>query len=69
MNLETREAILVLKEDLNDIKDNHLPHLQRDMTDVQSDIKEIRNDIKWVKMIGGFVIIQGIATIVTLLTK
>ncbi len=53
----TQSEIDELKSELRLVKENHLAHLQADVT-------ALKIDMKWIKVIGGFLIVQGIAVLI-----
>lgn len=69
MSPETRAAIEGIKEDISDIRNNHLKHIEDDVAVMKATQQVHGNDLVWLKRIGAFVIIQGVTTIVAVLLK
>lgn len=47
---------------IENLRDNHLHHLSLD-------ISSLKKDIWWVKLIGGFIIVQAVGILIALFTK
>lgn len=76
MTPEIGEAIAAIRNDLKDIRGNHIDHIEDDVRSINKSIGEMQlgaiqsqNDVKWMKIIGGFVVAQGLATLTAVLLK
>ncbi len=76
MSPETKEALSAIKDDMHDMRYNHLAHIEKsvgsiekEMTNYKQELSIVRTDMKWMKLIGGFVIAQGIVTLTAVLVK
>lgn len=61
------ETIKSMKQDICNMRDNHLHHLQEDINELRVNIKELKSDMKWIKAIGSFLIIETLGILIKLL--
>jgi len=58
-----------LRQDVKEIKENHLAHLQCGQNDLKIEMTAQSTNLKWILIIGGFTIVQGAGILVAILTK
>jgi len=58
-----------VRDDIKNIRENHLIHLQEDITELKVSVGKVISDVKWVKLIGGFLVIQAITVLIKLFIK
>jgi len=48
---------------LDNLRDNHVAHLQKGINEIKEEMQGIKSDVKWIKGIGAAVLLQAIAFI------
>ena len=55
------------KKDINDLKDNHLSHIKDDINKLSIVQAGMKSDLKWIKLIGGIIILETLGVLTKLL--
>jgi replicative DNA helicase len=54
---------------MDNLRDNHIAHLQQGINDLKTDVQSVKNDVRWIKTIGAVVLAQAIAFVVDLASR
>lgn len=68
MSKATKIAIDLIQGDIQEIKTNHIAHIEKNIMDILLKLKEVAINQGWIKLIGAFVIVQGLSLIVLIIT-
>lgn len=54
---------------LDALRDNHLTHIQSSINDVKQSLQDVKSDVRWIKAIGGLIVIQALTFIADLVSR
>lgn len=60
--------IMEINENLATIKDNHIQHLQTDISSIKVEVSDVKADVRWIKMIGGAILLETLGVLGTLVS-
>lgn len=60
--------IELLRKDVDNIKDNHLQHIQMSITNLSVDVGSVKSDLDWLKKSHWVVVSSSIGSFLTLVT-
>jgi|TARA_Y100000310_G_C20689661_1_gene821397 hypothetical protein len=55
-----------IKKRLERIEQNHFKHISEDFNEVKIKLEVVRGELKWIKLIGGFIIIESMGILIKL---
>lgn len=58
-----QSEIRELRNALDEMKNNHLRHLEISVADIRVIVESLKNNVRWIMVIGGFIIMQSVAII------
>jgi len=61
------ETMQGYKTSLDEIKDNHLTHIKEDINKLSISQEGMKSDLRWIKLIGGVLIIETLGVLTKLL--
>ena len=57
---------LEFNDKLDAIMNNHIEHIKNEVNECKLCLVSIQSDLKWIKIIGGFLILQAVAVLIKL---
>jgi len=56
---------MVLREEIHELKNNHIQHLQKDVGDLKVDMGKVKNDVGWLKKFFWIIAGSSVAGLIT----